>query len=240
VTVRSSPSILLTDLLTGESRPPAGIEPIERTAADPGFSCTVWSIGRYWLKYSCGTGFGPGDDIFYLNHRTGRITGGIKIEERLFAPDAPFVDLDYARLFRPYCAPLERPDDGAHAPPYLDYESPFALHALTYRTPVLRSIRLRRCGTKRAEILTRCLSNDCRMPQLGSQYVTWGEHKRVYAYLPRIRRRILVGRPPAEFVRGRKLFVAHTCTRIFARWGDSVYVASFEPRRGAPLCQSTR
>ena len=75
----------------------------------------------------------------------------------------------------------------------------------------------------RAETISRCLSGDCRTPQLGSRYVTWGEHKRVYAYLPRIRPRILVGRAPAGFVRGRKLSVVHTCDRIFARWGDSIY-----------------
>jgi hypothetical protein len=67
--------------------------------------------------------------------------------------------------------------------------------------------------------------------------VTWGEFKRVHAYLPRIRRRVLIGRAPADFVRGRKLSVAHTCNRIFARWGNTIYAARFEPGRGAPLCQ---
>ena len=42
---------------------------------------------------------------------------------------------------------------------------------------------------------------------------------------------------PTDFVRGRKLSVAHTCNRIFARWGNTIYAARFEPGRGAPLCQ---
>jgi hypothetical protein len=179
---------------------------------------------------SCGNGFGGGDDRFYLNHRSGRIAGGVGIESKLFAPGAPFLDLDYVGLFRPYCGPLEGPSD--------DYAPPFALHAPTFRTSVLRSIRLRRCDSKRAEILSRCRLTDCRTPQLGSQYVTWGEHKRVYAYLPSTRRRLLVGRAPADFLRGRKLSVAHTCNRIFARWGFTIYAARFEPRHGAPPCQS--
>jgi hypothetical protein len=66
-------------------------------------------------------------------------------------------------------------------------------------------------------------------------YVTWGEHKRVYAYLPHIRRRILVGRAPAGFVRGRKLNVVHTCDRIFARMGDTIYEALRTPAGSASL-----
>jgi hypothetical protein len=238
---------LLTNLSTGRSRKPAGIGPIERIAAEPGFFCRTHSIGRYWLEYSCGTGFGPGDDTYWLNHRTGRITGGVELEDKLFSPDAPFVDLDYAGLFRPYCAPLDRPSDGSHAPPYFDYAPPYALHAplgpgalgVLGTGTRFDSIRLRRCGIRRAETLSQCRFTDCRTPQLGSGYVTWGEHKRVYAYLPSIRRRVLVGRAPAGFLRGRKLSVAHTCNRIFALWGYGIYAARFEPRHGAPTCQAT-
>jgi hypothetical protein len=72
-------------------------------------------------------------------------------------PELPFIDADYVDLFRPYCAPLGRPSDGSHAPPYLDYAPPFALHAPAGPGPYgpsgtrFGSIRLRRCGSKRAE-----------------------------------------------------------------------------------------
>jgi hypothetical protein len=231
-------TMLLTNLSTGRSRKPAGIDQIERGLDQvPYISCYPVAIGRYWIPISCGAAIGDRSTQF-LNHRTGRLTKEID----LFSADLPFIDLDYVGLFRQYCAPLARPSDGAHDPPYFDYAPPFALHAPLGPGPDghwtrFDSIRLRRCGTKRAEILTRCPQTDCRSPQLGSRYVTWGEHKRVYAYLPRIRRRILVGRAPAGFVRGRKLNVAHTCDRIFARWGDSIYDARFAPRHGAPPCQ---
>jgi hypothetical protein len=219
----SSPSILLTDLLTGESRPPAGLDRVERELVQQRvwYACPALAIGRHWLQLSCGSSIGP-RTWHYLNHRSGRLTKGY--DE--FPVGLPFIDLDYVDLFRRPCAPL----DGA---PLTDYQPPFGLQ---WGGP----IRLRRCGTQRVESLSRCLLSDCRTPQLGSRYVTWGEHKRVYAYLPRIRRRVLVGRAPADFVRGRTLLVAHTCNRVFARWGDSVYVARFEPRRGAPACQSAQ
>ena len=226
--------VFLQDLSTGRLREPAGIEQVFEKASEFYYCNPLGDIGRYWLGFSCGNGFGPGDEPFYLNHRTGRLIP----EFDPFVAELPFIDADYVDLFRPYCKPLERPADNSCRPPYFDYVPPFALHARTYRTPVLRSIRLRRCGSKRAEILSRCLLNDCRTPQLGSDYVTWGEFKRVYAYLPSIRRRVLVGRAPPEFVRGRKLSVAHTCNRIFARWGSAIYEARFEPRHGAPPCQS--
>jgi len=241
--------VLLTNLSTGRSREPAGIDQVERMAQLPGVFCgpssfPELSIGRYWLALTCGTGFGGWSPPFYLNHRTGRLKNGIDP----YSPDLPFIDLDYVGLLRPYCAPLKRPPDGAHAPPYFDYAPPFALHApLATGTggfgtgTRFDSIRLRRCGTKLAEVLTRCRLTDCRTPQLGSRYVTWGEHKRVYAYLPSIRRRVLVGRAPADFLRGRsKLSVAHTCNRVFAVWGYSVYVARLKPREGAPRCQTAR
>ena len=225
-------TMLLTSLATGRTRRPVGIEPIEREAAQAGVSCSVRAIGRYWLEYSCGNGFGPGDDIYWLNHRTGRVTGGVKIETKLFSPDAPFVDLDYPDLFRPYCEPLGWPH--YYTPPYLEYAPPFALVARLDTGS--DSIRLRRCGKKRAESLGRCLIRVCRTPQLGSRYATWGEDGRVYAYLPSVRRRVLVGRAPTAYL----LSVVHTCDQIFALSGDTVYATRFEPSREAPPCQSRR
>jgi len=63
----------------------------------------------------------------------------------------------------------------------------------------------------------------------------------VFAYLPRIRRRVLVGRAPAALrpLPG-ELKVAHTCNRVYAQWSNTLYVARFEPRRGAPRCQTAR
>ena len=227
--------VFLTNLSTGRSHQPVGIDQVWQRAA-PGSSCyTLGDVGRYWLGFACGNGFGPGDAPFYLNHRTGRLIP----EFDQFASELPFIDPDYVDLFRLYCAPLERPADGSHAPPYFDYAPPFALHAPTAGIR-FESIVLQRCGTKRAKTLSRCRFTDCKTPQLGSRYVTWGEHKRVYAYLPRTRGRVLVGRAPTAFIRGRKLSVAHTCTRVFARWGGGIYMARFEPREGAPPCQSRR
>lgn len=236
---RPAPMALLTNLSTGQTREPVGIDKVERKAAALpfGFSCGPQSgVGRYWITLTCGNGFGPGDEPFFLNHRTGHLTREIDP----LSPDLPFIDPDYLGLFRPYCAPLDRPSDGAHAPPYFDYTPPFALHAPTGTNPRIDLIRLLRCGSERAKTLSRCRLTDCRTPQLGSDYVTWGEHKRVYAYLPSVGRRVLVGKAPADFSRGRKLSVAHTCDRIFARWGLRIFVAHFEPRHGAPRCQSPR
>jgi hypothetical protein len=225
---RQPTRVFLTNLSSGRSHEPVGFDKIvqKEAALGLGLFCVPEngkSVGRYWITFHCGNGFGPGDEPFFLNHRTGRLTK----EVDPYSPDLPFIDLDYVGLYRPYCAPLA---DEEYPPPYPDYERPFALE---WGGP----IRLRRCGTKRAETLSRCLLSDCRTPQLGSGYVTWGEHKRVYAYLPRTRQRVLVGRAPTDFVRGRKLSVAHTCNRIFARWGDGIYEARFEPARGAPPCQ---
>jgi hypothetical protein len=224
---------LLTSLSTGRSRRPAGIESIEREAAEPDTFCRIPAIGRYWLEYNCRGTFGPGGDVNWLNHRTGRITGGVELEDELFSPEAPFVDLDHRDLFRPYCTPLGWPH--FYTPPYLEYAPPLAVVA--YLGTGSDSIRLRRCGKQRAEILGRCLIRVCRTPQLGSRYVTWGEDRRVYGYLPAIKRRVLVGRSPAYF-----LSVAHTCNQIFglSPRTHTVYAARFEPARGAPPCQSKR
>ena len=234
--------VLLQNLSTGQLREPAGIEQVFQKASEFVHCNPLADIGRYWLGFSCGNGFGPGDEPFYLNHRSGRLIP----EFDPFVSDLPFIDVDYANLFRPYCAPLGRPADNSSRPPYFDYVPPFALHSPLGPGPYgpsgtrFGSIQLLRCGTKRADILSRCRSTSCRTPQLGSRYVTWGEHKRVYAYLPSVRRRVLVGRAPTAFLRGRKLSVAHTCNRIFARWGNTIYAARFEPARGAPPCQHRR
>jgi hypothetical protein len=222
-------TMLLTGLSTGLSREPAGIDQVERMAQPSlGIFCHPSSIGRYWLSYSCRGLFGPGGDIYFLNHRTGRLTGGVGFEDELYSPGSPFVDLDYADLVRPHCAPLKRAE-------LSDYQPPFALNARLGTG--LDSIRLRRCGTRRAEILSDCVLGVCRTAQLGSRYVTWGEDRRVYAYLPAIRRRVLVGRAPNYF-----LSVGHTCNRIFTVYPlrNTVYAARFEPARGAPPCQSGR
>jgi hypothetical protein len=218
--------VRLTSLTTGRSREPAGIDQVEQMAT-PYTRCGPLDryespIGRYWLAFECvGWSSGSWSGPFYLNHRTGRLTEEIDP----FSPGSPFIDLDYVGLFRPHCAPLKRAQ-------LTDYARPLGLEAPSLGTGIrIDSIRLRRCGTKRAQILSHCRLTDCRTPQLGSRYVTWGEHKRAYAYLPRIRRRVLVGRAPADFLRGRsKLSVAHTCNRVFALWGYSVYAARFKPR----------
>ena len=226
-------TMLLTSLSTGHTRKPVGIERIEREAAVADIFCMSRSIGRHWLEYTCRGTFGPGGDIYWLNHRTGRITGGVELEDDLFSPDAPFVDLDDPDLFRPYCAPLGWPH--YYRPPYLEYAPPLAVVGLDGST--FQEISLHRCGKKRAEILGQCAIRVCRTPQLGSRYVTWGEDRGVYAYLPAIKRRVLVGRAPAFF-----LSVAHTCSQIFALSPrtNTVYATRFEPARGAPRCQSRR
>jgi hypothetical protein len=229
----SPDTILLTSLSTGRGREPAGIDQVKQMGQPAYNACFPDSVGRFWLGFRCSPLIGPSGDPYWLNHRTGRLTGGVEIEAKLSSPDAGFVDLDYAGLFRPYCEPLGWPHYGR--PPYLEYAPPLALVADIGNGN--DSIRLRRCGMKRAEILGRCFIRVCRTPQLGSRYVTWGEGRRVYAYLPAIRRRVLVGRPPAYF-----LSVAHTCNQIFALSppGNTVYAARFEPTRGAPPCQSRR
>jgi hypothetical protein len=227
---------LITDLATRRSREPAGIERVramndEYTVCEP-----EGPIGRYWTQIWCGARSGGGggpDPCCFLNHRTGVLL----TRPLVWFYDPPqFVDLNYAGLVRSWCAPLGRIADLG------EYQPPLALQTPGLLGPIsgARSIRLRRCGATRAGLLSRCRQSACRTPQLGSGYVTWGEHRRVYAYLPRIWRRVLLGGFSGELVRRRRLIVAHTCNRVFARWDFSVYVARFEPRRGAPPCQSAR
>jgi hypothetical protein len=145
----------------------------------------------------------------------------------------PFLDLNYKGLVRHACRPLERPA-------VTEFLPPFGLEEFGER------LRLRRCGRERGETLSRCRSAICVTPQLGSRYVTWGEGDLVFAYLPRIRRRVLIGRAPAELdAYTLPRAVVHTCNRVFVQWPGtafgakySVYLARFEPRRGAPPCQT--
>lgn len=96
-------------------------------------------------------------------------------------------------------------------------------------------------GDGAQERLSGCRFALCVTPQLGSRYVTWGQDESVFAYLPRIHQQVLVGRAPEELLAyGPPVAVAHTCNRVFAQWSHSVYVARFEPRRGAPPCQAGR
>jgi hypothetical protein len=224
----SPETMLLTNLSTGQTREPAGVDQVKPMyAPDYNVYCGDFSIGRYWLGFICGNGFGGGGgDWFFLTHRDGRLMGGVEFGDELDSPGSPFVDLDYTDLVRPHCVPLKRAELSDYQPP-LGLEAPLA----GWSGP----ISLRRCGTRRAEILSDCVLRVCRTAQLGSRYVTWGVGRRVYAYLPRIRRRVLVGRAPASL-----LSVAHTCTQIFALSPrtNTVYAARFEPARGAPPCQT--
>jgi hypothetical protein len=53
------------------------------------------------------------------------------------------------------------------------------------------------------------------------------------------RRRVLVAPAPAgSRIFERPVDVVHTCDRVFAQWTDALYVARFEPPRGAPPCQT--
>src|SRR5215218_6464881 len=156
--------------------------------------------GGYWLEVWCGARSGGGggpERCCFLNNRTGELTSA----QSTLVAKPPLLDLDYAGLVRSLCAPLGQASD-------LDeYQPPFALQTPGLWGPIsgAGSIRLRRCGTERAELLSRCRSRVCRTPQLGSRYVTWGEHRRVYAYVPGIRRRVPLGRFTGELVRRRRL-----------------------------------
>ena len=226
---------LVTYLATGATREPAGWAAVEATET-PYSNCDADRIGRHWLQYTCRALMGGDPSPEYLNHRTG--AGGALPDGTYLG--SPLIDFDYAGLVRPPCAPL----DPTRLEPYLPpFGLEFKLRPVDdVRDEIVTQIRLRRCGRERAEILSRCRSGECVAPRLGSRYVTWGEDERVLAYLPRIHRRVLVGRAPAE-LRGsqrRTLDVEHTCNRVFAEWSRRLYVARFKPRRGTPPCQTRR
>jgi hypothetical protein len=219
----------ISELATGTVREPVGWDAVAAMESEH-YRCHPGPIGRRWLTVWCGFGIGPTTEL-YLNHRTGEVmpeifpsTGGHW-----------FPNLDLADFGLDVCAPLERAILGAYVPP-------FALQSLPSAdgdfSTTVDELRLRRCGSRPAEILSRCPDDPCVNPQLSGRYVTWGEGERVFAYLPRIRRRVLVGRAPAAIrpLPG-ELRVAHTCNRVFAQWSNTLYVARFKPRRGAPPCQ---
>ena len=219
-----SGSPLIQNLATGVVREPTGWKAVESEFS----GCGAGAIGRYWLEIVCGQGSCCEDPVRYLNHRTGE----------LVEPPRPaaYLDLDYAGLERPVCAPLK-------VDPYVDlYAPPFVLDpdwsAVTIEGRSVGQTRLRRCGRKRAELLSRCRLG-CLAPQLGSRYATWGEGDSVVAYLPRTRRRVVLHRPREAFDWLTLTAVAHTCNRVFAQWGDRIFVARVSPRWGAPRCPTS-
>jgi hypothetical protein len=229
--VWSCPSrTVITNLATGRSRQPAGIEQIEAMTG-PHYHCGPLDIGRAWLAFSCGASLGPQDEVF-LNHRTGRIADLSRVNRDRRHPY--LVDLNHDELVRYICRPLQGRGLTAFSPP-------FGLWSDDDLRSDAPGLWLRRCGRERQETVSRCSSALCVTPQLGTRYVTWGRDDGVFAYLPRLRRRVLIGRASEEInAYGAVRFVAHTCNRVFAQWAYTVYVARFEPRRGAPPCQANR
>jgi hypothetical protein len=223
---------LISNLSSGLTRAPVGMDHIDAMTNEYNF-CLPSSIGRHWLDFSCGGGLGPREDV-YLNHRTGKIAD---VSQVYRDRRQPFFDLNYKGLARDTCRPLRWRDVTVFSPPF----------GLEFDYGETTTVRLRRCGRERAETLTRCRSAICVTPHLASHYVTWGEGDLVFAYLPRIRRRVLIGRAPVRVgAHSLPRAVAHTCNRIFVQWPSSAYrvhsvwVARFEPRRGAPPCQANR
>jgi hypothetical protein len=227
---------MLTEFATGAVREPAGWGAVEamETPSRPDYFCVAFLIGRFWLRGAC---VGPGgtEDPFFLNHRTGRL-----ITQPAGVFNSHWINLDYAGLVTPRCAPVRQGWLHTSLPP-------FTLGTLAWRHDEYEGleygeIRLGRCGERRADIVSRCpANNNCAAVQLGSRYVTWAEGNRVFAYLPRGRRRVLVAPAPAgSRICERPVGVVHTCDRVFAQWTDALYVARFEPPRGAPPCQAKR
>ena len=166
---------------------------------------------------------GPRDQ-WYLNHRTGKIADLSGVN-----PRRPYlVDLNYDGLVRYICPSVLGPDVSTFSPPF----------SLLFDNDDTPGLWLRRCGEEQEETLSRCRSALCVTPQLGSRYVTWAEHELVLAYLPRIERRVPIGRAGGLNRYSAVEAVVHTCNRVFAQWAHTVYVARFEPRRGAPPCQA--
>ena len=222
---------MITNLATGRVREPAGIGQVDAMTSEYYF-CVPGTVGRQWLWFFCGAGLGPREDLV-LNHHTGKIADLSRVYD---GRRDPVVDLNYRGLVRYACRPLEGRSLAAFSPP-------FGLELEPLNDPYSRivGLRLRRCGRERGEALGRCRFFPCVTPQLGSRYVTWGQDESVFAYLPRIHQRVLVGHAPEELLAyGRPVAVAHTCNRVFAQWSHSVYVARLEARRGAPPCQAGR
>ena len=215
---------LINNLATGVVREAAGWKAVE-ALEDEYTPCGPVAIGRYWVQVGCGQGSCCEQEPRYLNHRTGALVGPLR--------RPAYADLDYAGLKRPVCAPLSAKElvegSDAYAPPFaLEVDWPGFASEIT-------AIRLRKCGRHRAVTLSRCRFG-CVTPQLGSRYATWGDGDSVVAYLPRTRQRMRLGRPAEAFDWLRLVAVAHTCNRVFAQWGDRVFVARVKFRRGAPRC----
>ena len=87
---------MITNLATGRSREPAGIEQVY-TRSGGYSSCGAGEIGRHWLGISCGSH----EDGFYLNHRTGKIADLSGVFGR--PPPYPFFDMNYEGLVRYSC-----------------------------------------------------------------------------------------------------------------------------------------
>jgi hypothetical protein len=222
---------MISELATGTAREPAGWDAVVAMESEY-YRCHPGPIGRRWLTVWCNAGLGPTTEL-YLNHRTGTVHQEIYPTARTVKW---FPNLDLPDLGTRVCPSLRRATLGA-------YQPPFALQfSFTRDTPrAVDELRLRRCGGSSAELLSGCPDEPCVTPQLGGRYVTWGEGDRVFAYLPRIRRRVLVGRaPPALNGLAELLGVAHTCDRVYAQWSNTLYVARFQPRRGTPPCQTAR
>lgn len=213
-------SLLFTDLATGQTHEPVGIRQVYAMARD--FEvCHTGGFGRHWVIVSCGPPIGGGgpEVVGFLNHRTGEFRRG-----DYDSAESPLLDLHYEDLMLAGCGL-------AGLSPGNEYQPPFAL--LVGRA----TVRLGRCGSGRAVLLGRCGAGACGTAQLGSGYVTWSEGRSVWAYLPRIRRRVLAGRFSGEMP-GRPVQVAHTCNRVFVRWRSSVYVARVRTRTSARPCRA--
>ena len=118
---------------------------------------------------------------------------------------------------------------------------PFGLELDRPLPDPITGVRLRRCGQKPAKVVSRCPSF-CVTRQLGSRYVTWADDDRgVFAYLPRIHRRVLVaGIPPKLSGLVSTRTVVHTCNCVFAQWEFTGLRRALRaaPRRTAPPCQA--
>jgi hypothetical protein len=229
---------MVTDLATGAARELPGWAAVEamKSSVFPEH-CDAHRVGRYWLEGTCGgSGVGQTSDPFFLNHRTGRL---MTRSAAGFDPYDPDINLDYRDLVTPRCAPVRQSWLRISLPPFTLQALRWSTGEYTYDGFAYGEIRLRRCGDQRAQIVSRCPANNCAAVQLGSLYVTWAEGNRVFAYLPRARRRVLVAPAPAgSSIWEHPVNVVHACDRVYAQWPDALYVARFEPRRGAPPCQT--
>ena len=134
---------MISELATETVREPVGWDTVE-AMEDEHYRCNAGGIGRRWLMVWCSYGIGP-TSVFYLNHRTGTL------EEEIYPGVTAykwFPNLDLPDLGRNVCAPLGRGN------PLDDYVPPFALESSVegvLYSEMLDQLRLRRCGSRRAE-----------------------------------------------------------------------------------------